>query len=153
MPRAGEPYGKSRVRIGTNSIESSVTFRHLWELCPQALEIDKGCKKGWDLHSRCLDKAGNKFLKRDETRSGWGLVKVDLVRSMRRSGRRRTCRGRCRRCVLGDGNDTTHLAGEVEDHVPGDWLLNETDKLRVVEGHWNKGKRVSPRHGKGNVWS
>jgi hypothetical protein len=95
-----------------------------------------------------LDKAGNKFLKRDETRSDWGLVKVDLVRSMRRSRRRRTCRGRCRRCVLGDGNDTTHLAGEVNDHVPCDWLLNEADKLRVVAGRWNKGKRIYPRHGK-----
>ena len=147
MPRAGEPYGKSYVRLGTNSIESPVTFRHLGELCPQALEIDKGCKKGWDLHSRCPDKAGNKFLKRDETRSGWGLAKVDLVRSMRRSRRRGTCRGRRRRCVLGDGNDATHLTGEVDDHLPCDRLLNKADKLRVVEGGWDQGKRVSSRHG------
>jgi len=124
--------------------KSPVTFRHLWKLCPQALEIDKGCKKGGDLHARCLNKAGNKFLKRDETRSGWGLVKVGLVWSMRGSRRRRTCRGRRRRWVLSDGNDATHLTGEVEDHVPRDRLLNEADKLRVVEGCWNKGKRVSP---------
>jgi hypothetical protein len=98
--------------------KAQFTFRHLGELCPQALEIDKRCKKGGDLHARCLNKAGNEFLERDETRRGWGLVKVDLVRSMGGSRGRGTCRGRRRRCVLGDGDDATHLTGEVDDHLP-----------------------------------
>ena len=127
--------------------KSPVTFCHLGELCPQALEIDKRCQKGGDLHARCLNKAGNEFLERDETRSGRRLVTVDLVRSMGWSRRRGACRGRRRRCVLGDGNDATHLTGEVDDHLPCDRLLNEADKLRVVEGGWDQGKRVSSRHG------
>jgi hypothetical protein len=65
------------------------------------------------------------------------------------SRRRGTCRGRRRRCVLGDGKDATHLTSEVDDHLPCDGLLNKVDKLRVVEGCWDKGKRVSlrQRHG------
>lgn len=128
-------------------IKSPVTFRHLWKLCPQALEIDKRCKEGGDLHARGLNEAGNELLKWDETGGGWRLIDVGSVWGMRGSRRRRTCRGRRQRCVLSDGNDATHLTGEVKDHVPCDRFLNEADELRVVEGRWNKGKRVSPRHG------
>jgi hypothetical protein len=145
MACAGKPYGRWYVREGVKIWNGLVTFRHLGKLCPQAVEIDKRCKKGGDLYTRCLNEAGNKLLERDETRSGWGLVEVDLMWSMGRSRRRGTRRRRWRR-VLCDGNDTTYLTGEVEDHVPCNRLLNEADELRVVEGCWNKGKRVSPRH-------
>jgi len=30
--------------------------------------------------------------------------------------------------------------------MPCDRLLNEADELGVMEGCWNKGERVSPRH-------
>ena len=66
---------------------------------------------------------------------------------MRGGWRCGTCWGRRWRWVLGDGNDATHLTGEVENHVPRDRHLDKADKLRIVEGCWNKGKRVSPRHG------
>jgi hypothetical protein len=130
-------------------MKSPVTFRHLWKLCPQALEIDERCKEGGYLHTRGLNKAGNKFLKWDETRNGRRRINLRLVWRVRGGRRRRTCRGRCRRCILGDRNDVAHLTGEVEDHVPCDRFLDEADELRVVEGCRNKGKRVSPRHEKG----
>jgi len=68
------------------------------------------------------------------------------VRGMRRSRRCRTCRGRRGRWIVGDGDDAAHLSGEVADHRPGDRLMNEANELGVVEGCWDKGKRVSPRH-------
>jgi hypothetical protein len=68
-----------------------LAFRHLWKLCPQSLKIDKCRKEGRDLHAGCLNKAGNKLLKRDKTWSGRGLVQVDLVRSVRRSRWCQTC--------------------------------------------------------------
>ena len=74
------------------------------------------------------------------------MVQVGLVRSVGRSRWRETCRGRRRRWVLSDGYDATHLTGEVNNHVPCDRLLNEADELRVMEGCWNKGERMSPRH-------
>jgi hypothetical protein len=62
-----------------------LAFRHLGELCPQSLKIDKCRKEGRDLHAGYLNEAGNKLLKRDKTWRGRRLVQVDLVRSVRRS--------------------------------------------------------------------
>lgn len=90
---------------------------------------------------------GNKILERDETRGGRGLVNVGPVWGMRWGWRCKTCGGRRRRWVLSDRNDATRPTGKVEDHVITDRLLDEADKLRVVEGYWNEGKRVPTRHG------
>ncbi len=75
------------------------------------------------------------------------MVHVGPVRGMRGSRRRRPCGGRRRRWALSNRNDTTRLTGKVEDHVSSNRFLDEAEKLRVVEGCWNKGMRVPPRHG------
>jgi len=122
------------------------TSRHLGKIFSQALKVDKCCEEGGDLHARCLDKAGNKLLKWDET---WGvceLTRVGLARCVRGGGERVTCRGRHRRRIFSEGNNTTRLTSEIDDHLGCNRLLNEADELRVVEGRWKEREGVSPVH-------
>lgn len=122
------------------------TSRHLGKIFLQAPKIDKCCEEGGDLHARCLDNAGDKLLKWDETWSVCELTRVCLARRIRGGGERTTCRGRHRRRIFSEGNDAARLTGEIDDHLSCNRLLNEADELRVVEGGGNEREGVSPIH-------
>lgn len=146
MQRAGDTYeGQCKNELTYASTKS--TSRHCGNIFSQALKIYKCCEEGRDLHVRCMDKAGDKLLKRDETWCVCDLTRVGLARCARGSGERVTCRGQHRRRIFGEGNDTPRLTGEIDDHLGGNRLLDEADELGVVEGRWNERERVSPIHG------
>lgn len=118
-----------------------LTLRHLRKLVAEALKIDESRQQSGNLYVRLEDDVRNEVF---QGRQAWLLVFCLLVREgcLQRSMGRRWEAGYPGGTFL-NNNDACCLLRDVRNHLLGDRLTHELEKIGIVHRLWQEGRAAA----------